>query len=89
MTSDNRLQRLSRLRAEADRSLRTFSTRTTRLSRGSETRRAELASGATNVSVNLVGEVFFLDDERRMRALAKEIKRLIAEDRRRGLGVGG
>ena len=30
-----------------------------------------------------------LDDERRVRALAKEIKRLITEDRRRGLGVGG
>ena len=41
------------------------------------------------VNVNLKGETIFLDDERRIRALAKTIKRLITEDRRRGLGVGG
>lgn len=89
MTTNNRLQRLSRLRADANRSLRSFSMRTSRMPRDSASQQAEVASGGVNVNVNLVGEVFFLDDERRMRALAKEIKRLITEDRRRGLGVGG
>ncbi len=45
--------------------------------------------GAVTVNVNLSGGPIFLDDERRIRALAKEIKRLIGEDGRRGLGVGG
>ena len=39
------------------------------------------------VNVNLMGGTIFLDDERRTRALAKEIKRLITEDKRRGLTV--
>ncbi len=30
-----------------------------------------------------------IDDERQVRAMAKQIKRLIIEDRRRGLGIGG
>ena len=30
-----------------------------------------------------------IDDERQIRVMAKQIKRLIVEDRRRGLGVGG
>ena len=30
-----------------------------------------------------------VDDERQVRAMAKQIKRLIVEDRRRGLGIGG
>ena len=41
-----------------------------------------------SVSVELKGGVIFMDDERQLRALAKEIKRLISEDNRRGLGVG-
>lgn len=45
--------------------------------------------GPVTVNVSLSGGPIFLDDERRIRALAKEIKRLIGEDRRRGLGVGG
>ena len=45
--------------------------------------------GAVTVNVSLSGGPIFLDDERRIRALAKEIKRLIGEDGRRGLGVGG
>lgn len=89
MNKDNRMQRLSRLRADANRSLRSFSMRTGRLPRDSSERSDGTASGGPSVNVNLVGEVFFLDDERRMRSLAKEIKRLITEDRRRGLGVGG
>ena len=43
--------------------------------------------GAISVNVDLKGGAIFLDDERRVRALAKEIKRLIGEDRRRGLAV--
>ncbi len=46
-------------------------------------------AGDSTVNVNLMGGTVFLDDERTIRALAKEIKRLLAEDRRRGLGVGG
>ncbi len=45
--------------------------------------------GDTTVNVNLMGGTIVLDDERTIRALAKQIKRLITEDRRRGLGVGG
>ena len=46
-------------------------------------------TGATDVqvTVNLNGGVVFLDDERRMRLLAREIKRLIIEDVRRGIEV--
>ena len=33
------------------------------------------------------GSLVFLDDERPLRALAKEIKRLISEDIRRGIGL--
>ena len=40
-----------------------------------------------HVTVNLNGGAVFLDDERRMRLLAREIKRLIIEDVRRGIGV--
>ena len=47
------------------------------------------SAGDSTVNVNLMGGAVFLDDERTIRALAKEIKRLLAEDRRRGLGVGG
>ena len=50
---------------------------------------ADPAPGAVVVNVNLMGGTIFLDDERRVRALAKEIKRLITEDTRRGLGIGG
>ena len=36
-----------------------------------------------------VADVKTAREERSVRALAKEIKRLLTEDRRRGLGVGG
>ena len=54
-------------------------------------RRRSAGDGGEGVTVNvsLSGGPIFLDDERRIRALAKEIKRLIGEDGRRGLGVGG
>ena len=42
---------------------------------------AAAAAGATEVEAPR--------EERTVRALAKEIKRLLTEDRRRGLGVGG
>ena len=50
---------------------------------------ASAFTGETTVNVNLMGGTIVLDDERTIRALAKQIKRLITEDRRRGLGVGG
>jgi hypothetical protein len=40
-----------------------------------------------NVNVSLKGGTIVLDDERRTRALAKEIKRLIIEDIKRGVRV--
>ena len=109
MTNDSRSERLSLLKAEANRSLRSFLRRnrivtprsgTDRDPRHPDTssigllpvippRGATASSDAVNVNVNLSGGTIFLDDERRIRSLAKEIKRLISEDRRRGLGVGG
>ncbi len=50
-------------------------------------RQAGPIADAVSVNVNLMGGAVFLDDERRVRALAKEIKRLIVEDKRRGIGV--
>ena len=50
--------------------------------------RSQPASSTVSVNVVLKGGVIFMDDERHLRALAKEIKRLISEDDRRGLGVG-
>ncbi len=109
MNNDDGLERLSRVRASLEGSLR-------RLSRGAsvalprregETRSRRALPGVggpfgtgtspitgaspevLTVNVTLSGETIFLDDERRTRALAKEIRRLITEDRRRGLGVGG
>ena len=109
MTNDSRSERLSLLKAEANRSLRSFLRRNrlvtprSRADRDTQHRAANsigllpaipprgaiASSDAVNVNVNLSGGTIFLDDERRVRALAKEIKRLIIEDRRRGLGVGG
>ena len=109
MTNDSRSERLSLLKAEANRSLRSFLRRnrfvTPRSGADRDTqhraepsigllpaipsRGAGASSDAVNVNVNLSSGTIFLDDERRMRALAKGIKRLISEDRRRGLGVGG
>ena len=109
MTSRPPLDALSRLRAEADATLRSFlraapspsvatSPSPARERRGAHdgtapiptTRTATSALGGdTTVNVNLTGGTVVLDDERTIRALAKQIKRLITEDRRRGLGVGG
>ncbi len=109
MANDSRLERLSLLKAEANRSLRSFLWRNRIVTPRSGTDRNTqhdaanpigllpvipprgtiASSDAVNVNVNLSGGTIFLDDERRIRSLAKEIKRLISEDRRRGLGVGG
>ena len=94
MVSDARRERLARLKAEADHSLRLFLRGTTlsvpasgaRWSMGGS-KDVATSSGAVSVNVNLMGGTIFLDDERRVRALAKEIKRLITEDKRRGLAV--
>ena len=109
MTNDSRSERLSLLKAEANRSLRSFLRRnrivtprsgvdrdaqhraanSIRLLSAIPPRGASASSDAVNVNVNLSGGTIFLDDERRVRAFAKEIKRLITEDSRRGLGIGG
>ena len=48
---------------------------------------AQSGAEIVQVTVNLNGGAVFLDDERRMRLLAREIKRLIIEDIRRGIDV--
>ena len=48
---------------------------------------AQSGAEGVHVTVNLNGGAVFLDDERRMRLLAREIKRLIIEDVRRGIDV--
>lgn len=87
---------LSRLSAESERSVRALlarvglvsgATPVSTASPGGVTGESGPAAGAVTVSVNLMGGTIFLDDERRVRALAKEIKRLITEDKRRGLAV--
>ena len=50
------------------------------------TRPSGQGAHGTSVNVHLNGGTIVLDDERRVRALAKEIKRLIIEDIRRGIG---
>ena len=48
---------------------------------------AQSGAEGVHVTVNLNSGAVFLDDERRMRLLAREIKRLIIEDVRRGIDV--
>ncbi len=48
--------------------------------------RRRLSAGGT---VAAASEIEAPREERSARAMAKELKRLLAEDRRRGLGVGG
>ncbi len=86
--------RLTRLRAETDAALRSLPRSAPSAASTPEmilTARPATSSfaGDSTVNVNLMGGTVFLDDERAIRALAKEIKRLLAEDRRRGLGVDG
>ena len=89
--------RLTRLRAETDAALRSLPRSAPSAgwppTSAAMTPTARPATsgfaGDSTVSVNLMGGTVFLDDERTIGALAREMKRLLAEDRRRGLGVGG
>ena len=89
MASDPRSERLERLKREVDRSLRLMLGRTPfRLpAKGIERGDAKFVTGQATVRANRLGGIALLDDERGMRVLAKEIKRLITEDKRRGLAV--
>ncbi len=109
MNSESPSERLSLLKTETDRLLRSYACRAgptvPRPGEAPDGRRSDTNAAVPmpltplrgtgespdtlTVNVNLFGAPIFLDDERRIRALAKEIKRLINEDRRRGLGVGG
>ena len=97
MTSNDNLEQLALLRAQADRSLRLILRRTASLAQttgGSWNANRSpqdfwgvppvAPSGAPTMPIS---EPVFPDNERRLRALAKEIKRLITEDKRRGLAV--
>ena len=88
MVDDSPSRRLSMLRSESAASLRSFLRRRTGAGyTAAAADRTDAHSGAPLVRVNLMGQTIFLDDERRLRALAKEIKALITEDKRRGLGL--
>ncbi|MCH8206118.1 MAG: hypothetical protein IH956_03845 [Chloroflexi bacterium] len=86
--------RLARLSAEADRALRSFLRRTALFAASSATAATSTGTGpqtAEGAPVQSTGEGnargVVSRDERGQRALAKEIKRLITEDKRRGLPV--
>ena len=85
MARDARSEQLARLKEETDRSLRSFLRGTTLSAPTSGTRRGLVRR--TRASDGLTQIAVLLDDERMIRALAKEIKRLITEDKRRGLAV--
>ena len=97
MTTNDNIEQLALLRAQADRSLRLILRRTASLAQTSggswnANRPPEdfwrvppvAPSGAPTMPMP---ETVFPDNERRLRAMAKEIKRLITEDKRRGLAV--
>ena len=96
MASDASLNRVLQARSETERSVRSLLGRLSLLSGTSPilevppsvmSSHAASPVRAVSVNVNLMGGTIFLDDERRVRALAKEIKRLITEDKRRGLPI--
>ena len=89
MMDDSSSRRLSILRSESAASLRSFLRLRTGAAYATSATADRMDAGAvvSSVHVNLVGQTIFLDDERRLRALAKEIKALISEDKRRGLGL--
>ena len=87
---------LTRLRNEVDRSLASFLGRSSFVlpvaarRHGLGSRAANQSErGAARVGADPGGEATFPDSERKARELAKEIKSLIAEDIRRGIGFGG
>ena len=86
MTGSSDSRYLSDLHADLDRSLSSFLYRTGSLTpKGGRSRDAARAAKRAGPAVDMVAAI--LDDERGVRALAKEIKRLITEDKRRGMGV--
>lgn len=111
MADDSSAELLSRLRAEGDRSLRSFLRRSAPLTPTPGASRAmgrvkgpaegeedeeTSGSGATDgedretsgsgaIDGDAEGELTLPGNERKVRALAKEIKHLIGEDKRRGL----
>ena len=94
MTDDATSTRLAELSAEADRALRSFLRRTTLFAVSSATAATSAGTGPRTVEESAAqsnndGSTrrAVSRDERGQRALAKEIKRLITEDKRRGLGV--
>ena len=82
---------LSQLQAALDRSLVSYLRRLSFAVPRSRSRRTATSAAASlrgsGVHRGAGGEPVFHDDERRLRALAKEIKHLISEDKRRGIGV--
>ena len=96
MHADSSSKRLARLRAKAASSLRSYlrqaafpvAVRDQAAEPGGRTVPERLPPpGAAFMNGRLRGKTILLDDERTLRALAKEIKLLITEDNRRGLGV--
>ena len=93
MPSSSTSEELELLKGEVHRSLRSFSRRSLlsiqAVGRGGRGGRQMPVIGATQGGANadpVIG-TGLVDNERRARALAKEIKRLITEDKRRGIGV--
>ena len=98
MTSDSHKESLGKLRSRAIQSLQSFArnrqavalmslrmdSRDLRRSTGSGDQ-GVLPSDGAGASTRRVAT----DEERQLRAMAKDIKRLIVEDRRRGLSIGG
>ena len=85
---DDAPDRLERLRTGARRSLESVSFRAISVRRslsGSAPSGRESRQGEPDVGPGPAGGAPALRDERRTRELAKEIKRLIAEDGRRGI----
>ena len=97
MQADSPSRQLSRLRADAASSLRSYLRHATfpvpvREQTAEPDGRAASGPPATPPGVSLtnarpMGKTIVLDDERRLRALAKQLKGLITEEKRRGLGV--
>ena len=97
MQADSPSRQLSRLRANVASSLRSYlrqaifpvavHEQTAEPDGRTVAARSTPPSGVALMNARLKGKTILLDDERTLRALAKEIKRLITEDKRRGLGV--
>lgn len=96
MQADYPSRRLSRLRTNIASSLRSFLRHTAfpvavRQETTEHDGRTFLGRStkpeAPLMNARRTGKTILLDDERAFRALAKEIKRLITEEKRRGLGV--